>query len=276
MSSQVAVARRRNARRTNYFPGDPRYADMHLTATRDDYVCLAKEAYLSTAILDILLQCTALPYPPSTSSAEGVFPPMIGSLGCETFISSSNLTASFKRSDVQTQSEWKHHQQNLARLRHKFSAIIDVNATTNFPQRLIVPVVSPPGHIGHFFVASFDFSIHDPKFFVDISFYDSLERAKKRVHQASQAAALVKKVNSFFKTFIIHDRKYFNLHQSDSNVVGIVQYRDCPLQRNGYDCGIFAVACTLHLAERIPLNSGTFSQEDVTTARLHAARALST
>jgi hypothetical protein len=52
-------------------------------------------------------------------------------------------------------------------------------------------MVSPPDLIGHFFVACFDVSVHHPNFFVEISFYDSLERAKKRIiHEASTAAAI--------------------------------------------------------------------------------------
>ena len=135
-------------------------------------------------------------------------------------------------------------------------------------------MVSPPHLLGHFFVACFDFSVHHPNFFVDISFYNSLERAKKRIHQASTAAAMVKKVNLFFNKHILHGKEYLSLQQSDTDLLQRVQYKGCPIQKNGHDCGIFAVAAILHLAERIPLTSKSFSQTHVTKARLELAKTL--
>jgi Ulp1 family protease len=135
-------------------------------------------------------------------------------------------------------------------------------------------MVSPPGLVGHFFVACFDFSVHHPDFFVDISFYDSLERAQKRIKQASTCASMVKKVNLFFNKYILHERKYRSIQQSDADLLRRVQYKDSPLQNNGCDCGIFAVATTLHLAEQIPLTSHSFLQTHVTKARSELAKTL--
>ncbi len=53
-----------------------------------------------------------------------------------------------------------------------------------------------------------------------------------------------------------------------------MQHKDSPLQNNGCDCGIFAVATTLHLAEQIPLTSHSFSQTHVTKARSELAKTL--
>ena len=70
-------------------------------------------------------------------------------------------------------------------------------------------MVSPPDLIGPFLVACFDFSaVHHSNSFVEISFHDSLKRAKQRIHESSTAAAIVKKVNLFFNKFILHKRKY--------------------------------------------------------------------
>ena len=109
---------------------------------------------------------------------------------------------------------------------------------------------------------------------MDISFYDSIVRAKKRIHQASTAAAMVKMVNLFFNNFILHEKKYLSLRQSDTEVLKRVHYKDCPSQENGHDCGIFAVATVLHLAEHIPLTSKSFLQTHVTKARLELAKTL--
>jgi len=226
---------------------------------------------LSTAVLDSILQSTALPQ--DNASGE-IIPPMIGSLGCVVWMTSANCNASWTREQVQSQVEWKNRQRLVAKLRSKLVGIIDVKATPDHPQRLVIPMVSPPGLIGHFFVACFDFSVHHPDFFVNISFYDSLKRAQKRIKQASTCALMVKKVNLFFNKYILHEKKYHSLQQADTDLIRRVQYKDSPMQNNGYDCGIFAVAATLHLAERIPLTLQSFSQTHVTKARSELAKTL--
>ncbi len=47
-------------------------------------------------------------------------------------------------------------------------------------------------------MACFDFSVRDPNFFVEISFYDSLERgAQKRIQGSSALNVIVRMVNLF-------------------------------------------------------------------------------
>ncbi len=99
----------------------------------------------------------------------------------------------------------------------------------------------------HFFVVCFEFSVNAPEFFVNVCFYDSLERSQKQIHRSSNAADIVKKVNFFFNFYILHEPQYQRLHQSNNALLRRVRYRDCPRQENGYDCGIFAVAVVLHL-----------------------------
>jgi hypothetical protein len=197
------------------------------------------------AVLDSILQHTALP---QDNASEEIIPPMIGSLGCDTWMTASNYNASLTRKEVE--------------IKQSGSAvnILSLSFAISSP----VSLISPLGLIGYFFVACFDFSVHHPDFFVDISFYDSLERAQKRIKQASTCASMVKKVNLFFNKYILHERKYLSIQQSDADLLRRVQYEDSPLQNNGCDCGIFAVATTLHLAERIPLTSHLFLQTHVT------------
>ena len=76
----------------------------------------------------------------------------------------------------------------------------------------------------------------------------------------------MKKVNKFFKTYLLHDDVHSALHQSDDDLISRACHRDCPRQHNGYDCGIFALAVTLHLSERVPLASDSFTAGDVTAA----------
>ena len=46
-----------------------------------------------------------------------------------------------------------------------------------------------------------------------------------------------------------------------------VHYCDCPIQKNGFDCGLFAVGVVLHLIEGIDVTRETFRQQDITNLR---------
>ena len=82
-----------------------------------------------------------------------------------------------------------------------------------------------------------------------MSFYNSLVHGQERIKENSTAGKTVKTVNSCFNKFILHEKKHLRVRQSNTDALRQVQYKACPLQKNGYDCGIFAVASTLHLAE---------------------------
>jgi hypothetical protein len=51
------------------------------------------------------------------------------------------------------------------------------------------------------------------------------------------------------------------------------EYRDCPRQDNGYDCGIFTVAVELHLLEERVVDEKAFNQSHATEARKQLATA---
>jgi hypothetical protein len=263
MSAQL---RRRNRRKpVHNFPSDPRYAPMTLQATASELACLGGEVFLSTGVLDLIIQCTALP---RDASKEPV-PPMIASLGAMPFISSSNDTASMKREEVCLDEVWNAYQDTIYNLRCVLAPLLDPKPPPDVPQRLIIPVVEGC----HFFVGCFDFSVLDPGFFVDISFYDSLQRSRKRLPESSIPLNIVRQVNHFFNTYLIHEEKFARLRQPDATLVRRVQYKACPEQKNGFDCGIFAVAIVLHLSERLEVKTDTFSQADVTKARSNLAEA---
>ena len=86
----------------------------------------------------------------------------------------------------------------------------------------------------------------------------------------------MKTVNSSFNKFILHEKNHLRVRQSNTDALQRVQYKACPRQKNGYDCGIIAVASTLHLAERITLTSKSFSQTHATKARSELAKAYAT
>jgi Ulp1 protease family, C-terminal catalytic domain/SWIM zinc finger/Transposase, Mutator family len=270
MAAEVPPVPRNRAAGKDYFPCDPRYG-VDLTASKEEIACLKKKVFLSTNVLDCILQRTAiLP----DMNAEPV-PPLIGSLGTEAFISSMNVTASLARHEVRTTTEWKSNQNQIQRIRGTFRNILKGNHPLDLPHRLIIPIVSPPDRVGHFYVACFDFSVTAPDFFVNIAFYDSLERSQKRIYRTSCAATMVHKVNLFFNNFVLHDQKYKLFRQTDAELLRRIHYRDCPRQLNGYDCGIFAVAVVLHLAERKEVDDTTFCQEHVTRGRAELSKAFS-
>ena len=163
----MSAQRRHRHQWSGHFPGDPRYATNILKATASEFSCLGKHVFLSTAVLDCIIQLTAL----LPDSSEVFPPPMIGSLGCEAWILSSNECAvCITEKNVKKKN-----------LRDQFAGMLIPSLPINISQRLIVPVVT----CSHFFVVSFDFSLTvsatDPYFFKEISVYDSLENATTKV-----------------------------------------------------------------------------------------------
>jgi hypothetical protein len=100
-------------------------------------------------------------------------------------MTASNFNALLTCKQVENQAEWKRRQHLVAKLRNKLARIIDVKATPDHLQRLIIPMVSPPGLDRHFFVACFDFSVHDPAFLLT-SLFLRLSRTRAEAHQASK------------------------------------------------------------------------------------------
>ena len=224
-SSRQASLRGRGNRHTyspgdhNVFPGDPRYEPFTLTAPASELSKLATTQFLSTDVLDCILQSSA-----AECAVGGMPPPMIASLGSLHFMASKNETASLTNDQFKAQFgnmlDWNTHRAKMTKFRRKICGFLDTSATMSRPQRLILPVIKHD----HFFVACFGFSVHNPNFFVAISFYDSLSRGRKRIKQQDTAAGIVKVVNTFFNTFVLDERKNKSLQQSDENVIGIVQY----------------------------------------------------
>ena len=95
MSSLTSSSQRN---RITCFPGDPRYAAIKLTATAAEFSRLSRKEFLSMAVLDSILQHTALP---QDNASEEIIPPMIGSLGCDTWMTASNYNASLTRKEVE-------------------------------------------------------------------------------------------------------------------------------------------------------------------------------
>ena len=221
--------------------------------------------------MDCILHVSAV----NPISSKDVSSPMIGSLGCEAFILSLNESNSHPEGNVVEPPITKNH---LSKIRSMFSGMLNDCAPIGHLQRLIIPKVAS----SHFFVVCFDFSVtvsqNEPYFFKHILVYDSL--VKNVVAFAPTASkdvmSLVKEVNIFFNTFILHGDNYTHLQECNDHLLQRVKFHQCPIQNNGYDCGIFAVACALHLSEHVPVTATTFSDADVRRARSILALAFST
>ena len=131
--------------------------------------------------------------------------------------------------------------------------------------RLLIPIVN--SH--HFFVLCLDFCFNSRNFFDNICFYDSLHRSSRliTVKHTNAVIEIMESVNAFFCAFVLHEKKYHLLHQHHNNVLNRVTYGHCPVQTNGYDCGLFAVIVVLHLVEGTRLNTDTFDQKDISNLR---------
>ena len=252
------------------FPDDPRFPNFGKTlkATTAEFHCLGEKAFLSTAVLDCLLHISAL-HP--TSMLDIDHPPLLGSLGCLTFLQ-SNLSSSTEDHEPSSST---HMSTRNSTLRKRLSGMLDHTRSNGVHQHLIIPIHADI----HFFVICFQFSVHvsvtAPTFFKNIHVYDSLENDKSVPSRNRYVATAVHNVIDFFNTFILHDENHISLHEDWNDVLKRTMYMNCPRQDNGYDCGIFSVACILHLLEHSQLDDASFSQTDITKARSLLAVAFS-
>jgi hypothetical protein len=163
MSAQLGLCSRPK-KWAGHFPGDPRYSRTTLSATAEDISCLGQDVFLSTAVLDCIIQSTAV----LPDLSQDLVLPMIGSFGCKEFMLSSNLTASFPREKFSTSAAWKVHNEQVSKLRNSLAGILhhQPNSPSSVRQRLIIPIVKAR----HFLVACFDFSVRDPNFLLKFPF----------------------------------------------------------------------------------------------------------
>jgi hypothetical protein len=94
--------------RGGQFPGDPRYLGYALTPKKLYVNALKSNEWLSTHLLDLNIQRTGMC---PDSPAADPFAPILGSLGAEAYISSTNLTALLQRAEVKSSAALKSYQE---------------------------------------------------------------------------------------------------------------------------------------------------------------------
>ena len=108
-----------------------------------------------------------------------------------------------------------------------------------------------------------DFNPSSPDFFVNIAFYDSMQRLTRGSRDvADPVAAIVVEVNEFFNNFVLHKCEHTLWVHSNAELLKKVSHHKSPSQRNGIYCGSFCVGVVLHLLDGINVDSTTFSQQD--------------
>ena len=204
------------------FPGDPRFATW-IIPTSDDVRSLPRKVFLSTHLLDCILQRAAPPPEPESPNFSH-----IGSLHTRYYMNNAtNLP--------------KTETPKLGRIERAMSSVLQHNP--ELMKKLIIPIVEE----FHFFVLCLDVSIGGPKFIVRARFYDSLQRRTRRLKQSTMAAGIVSEVNTFFRYFVLQDKKYENLWMSDLELWKLLNLMNARLKRTGtiVDCLLLLWCFTL-------------------------------
>ena len=130
---------------------------------------------------------------------------------------------------------------NIKTLRTRLVQAIQIEK--EFMNQLFVSIVES----SHFFVLVVDFHPTSPGFFVNIAFYDSMQRLTRESRGVpAAAAAIVAEVNEFFNSFVLHKHEHEFWVHSDAELLKKVSYHECPSQLSGIDCGLFCVGVVLH------------------------------
>ncbi|KAG7371285.1 hypothetical protein IV203_019855 [Nitzschia inconspicua] len=120
------------------------------------------------------------------------------------------------------------------------------------------------------------FDNRSPDIFHEVSVYDSLIKGGRRnnlVHRNSPPAKYLRPFQQFIANFCLFGNpKCEVLLANPDHIVEKAVYRSCPLQQNGFDCGLFAFGCVLHLLKGLDVSADIFNQQHISKLResLHA------
>ncbi|KAI2507736.1 hypothetical protein MHU86_6735 [Fragilaria crotonensis] len=155
-----------------HFPGDPRFSGW-ISPSSEDTSALSTNAWLSTLLLDCILQRSVPPQEVISTNASH-----IGSLGTYEYFNSCNDLINDNPElveDETTKGRKLARSRNVARIRQQMKACFGSARTLN---RLLIPIV-----LEIIFVLCLDCSISTPEFVNDMTFYDSLSFGLEVVHK---------------------------------------------------------------------------------------------
>ena len=233
------------------FPGDPRFSGW-ISPSSEDISALPRNAWLSTLLLDCILQRSA---PPVDVTSTDTF--HIGSLGTRTYIQSCNDLITYVPNGPDAVQVGRANRRKVSRIRASLQSCFRSRPVS----RLLIPIVL----VHHFFVLCLDCSFSSREFITNLTIYDSLQRRTRQINP--DVATIVKEVNYFVRFYILQEEEHEHLRLTDEALLKRVEYGECPRQLNGFDCGLFAVGIVLHLVEGKVITMETFTQQDITGLR---------
>ena len=112
-------------------------------------------------------------------------------------------------------------------------------------------------------------------YIMKVLYYDCLLRPKMKSLTSKNVPARIKKfIHNFIRVFNKFVLKIKNHSCDESKVLKKVVQVSCPVQQNGIDCRLFAVASCLHIFEGTQLGPHIFTQYEIMKLRTLLPRLL--
>ncbi|KAG7365808.1 MULE transposase domain containing protein [Nitzschia inconspicua] len=131
--------------------------------------------------------------------------------------------------------------------------------------------ISAACYDSHFFVVDITFDNRQPNVFERVNVFDSLSSTARR-----RATAVLHQVQKFLSGFCFYKLGHHqSVLQDPDYIMQMAEFRHCPVQTNGYDCGLFALAVVWHLLCDKDIHPSVFTQADIDTFRVALRHGLS-
>ena len=216
------------------FADDP-YRTAPLKPTEEDVSKLSRRSFLTTTLIDYLLQ--------------RLLPP---DLPDDTLIASSNSLNYFKvHNPKKRDGVLRRKYQNYSLRPYHFYSLTCAR--------------------GHFFVVSIDFDMQSRDGILAVRVYDSLRKSQRGHDNVYGDPALVEYLR-LFQQFLVQFCCFATRHQDvlveDRDfILKKVTFLPCPQQRNSYDCGLFGLVTLLHLVDQHASVEDLFTPDDISSFR---------
>ncbi|KAG7359842.1 transposase [Nitzschia inconspicua] len=226
---------------------DPFRGDWALLVDDDAVAPLSNDNHLSTALVDYLLQRSLQPSDLQDTT-------LVGSANSLHFFHQVNAKISIAHSDPNVAKSVENIRQRCSHYKdNKFE------------------FVSPFCIDHHFVVVKIVFDLRSPDIFHEVSVYDSLIKGGRRnnsVHRNSPPAKYLRPFQQFIANFSsFGNPKCEVLLANPDLIMEKAVYRSCPLQQNGFDCGLCAFGCVLHLLKGLDVSADIFNQQHISKLR---------
>ncbi|KAG7356971.1 Ulp1 protease family protein [Nitzschia inconspicua] len=134
--------------------------------------------------------------------------------------------------------------------------------TGSFPQLATIRI---------FFVVDITFDNRQSNVFQRVIVFDSLSSTARR-----RATAVLHQVQKFLSGFCFYKLGHHqSLLKDPDYIMQVAEFRQCPMQTNGYDCGLFALAVVWHLLCDKDIHPSVFTQAPIDTVRVALRHGLS-